>query len=853
MKKFEHGGNIHKFTRDSRPGTHFIDFSANINPIGPPEWLRPLVSSHLQDLIHYPDPENSDFVEAITRYTAIPRQQIIAANGTTELLYALTRLLPCKRAVIPTPSYVDYIRAAELGDMVVTTVPLVEETDFSLNINLLSSSLQPGDLAIIATPNNPTGKIVKRMELLSLIESKPDVTFLIDEAFLDFVNEADSFAGLFPNIATLNSMTKFYGLPGLRIGFGTFPPRLAELLKDNIPPWTVNTLAQLVGVKALEDKEYQEKTRSQCKILRGEMFEALQNFSRLKVFSSCANYLLLKAECGEVVDSLVSFCLARNILIRKCENYHGLSKEFFRIAVKNRAENEQLIAVLHKFFKTKQLKNRNKAPCRSLMLQGTCSDAGKSILSAALCRIFRQDGFHVAPFKSQNMSLNSFVTLQGDEMGRAQVVQAQAAKVDPDCRMNPVLLKPNSDTGSQIIVTGQPVGNMSVLEYNSYKPRIWKSVCSCYDSLAAEYDIIVLEGAGSPGEVNLKRDDIVNMKMARYAGSPVLIVGDIDRGGVYASFVGIMEVLAHWERELVSGFIVNKFRGHSSLLESAHGYVKMHTGREVVGVIPYLSNLGLPEEDSVSFKKGSFNSRRVTKEGVEICVISTPHISNFTDVEPFLSEPDVTLHIIEKASDLGTPQAVIIPGSKNVIHDLTYLKESGFYGAINRCREAGSEIVGICGGYQILGKTIDDPFNIESSSDQIIDGFGYLEIETVIARDKRLIRKKGVHSFSDKEVFGYEIHHGVSTTDSRPLIRFNDGSSCGSIDESGCIWGSYLHGIFDSDEFRRWFIDRLREKKGLKAEGKILFSYDLEDAFERLAASFRENVDMEKIYSLMGV
>lgn len=483
------------------------------------------------------------------------------------------------------------------------------------------------------------------------------------------------------------------------------------------------------------------------------------------------------------------------------------------------------------------------------MFQGTCSDAGKSIITAALCRILCQDGVRVAPFKAQNMSLNSFVTLQGDEMGRAQVVQAQAARLDPDCRMNPILLKPNSDTGSQIIVCGKPVGNMSVLAYNNYKPKVWNSVCKSYDALADEFDVVVLEGAGSPGEVNLKADDIVNMRMAKYAEAPVILVGDIDRGGVYASFVGIMEVLAEWERQLVAGFLVNKFRGQGSLLASAHSYVKMHTGRSVFGVVPYLKNLGLPEEDSVSFKKGSFNKQH-TGAGIEIVVINLPHISNFTDIEPFLEEPDVTLRIVENATDIGSPQAIILPGSKNVIHDLRFLIDGGFAGKIGQSLEKGCEVIGICGGYQMLGKLIRDPYEIESV-DGHLPGLGYLEMETVIERDKNLTRKSGVHQLSGKRIFGYEIHHGISSITRQPVLSFDDGTSCGRMERSEKVWGCYLHGIFDSDEFRRWFIDNLRLRAGLHPIGEILAPYNLEIAFDRLAACVRENVDMDAIYRLL--
>jgi cobyric acid synthase CobQ len=750
------------------------------------------------------------------------------------------------------PSYVDYIRAATLGGLPVKTFVMSEKEDFALDCKALAEVILPGDLVIIATPNNPTGRTVDKGPLLHLVSCCSESLFLIDEAFLDFLEDHQSLGGTADNVLTLNSMTKFYGVPGLRIGYATVPLSLAKLVRDNLPPWTVNTLAQEFAGKALADTEYQEKSRIDCRRLRQELLQDLCGFPQLKIYPAAANYLFIKILVGGNAADLARFCLERGIMIRNCSNYVGLDASFFRIAVRSKAENSQLVSVFRDFFRVSVTKRAEKHKAKSIMFQGTCSDAGKSILTAALCRILYQDGISVAPFKAQNMSLNSFVTRHGHEMGRAQVVQAQAARLDPDSRMNPILLKPNSDTGSQVIVCGKPVGNMSIGEYNAYKPEAWKTVCKSYDDLAADFDVVVLEGAGSPGEINLKADDIVNMRMARYAEAPVILVGDIDRGGVYASFVGIMEVLAEWERQLIAGFLVNKFRGQASLLASAHSSVHLHTGKPVVGVVPYLSNLGLPEEDSVSFKKGSFNRQR-SGEGVEIVVINLPHISNFTDLEPFLEEPDVSLRIVEKASELGRPQAIILPGSKNVIHDLQFLQGEGFVDKLHECRDYGCRIVGICGGYQMLGQTIEDPHGIESMLGELT-GLGYLPIKTVIEKDKRLTRKTGVHKKSGKKVFGYEIHHGISSVAATdPLLCFDDGSSCGLAEHGGKVWGCYLHGVFDSDEFRRWFLDDLRTLAGLPAIGRILAPYDLEIAFERLADQVRQHVDIDYLYKLLRI
>lgn len=492
----------------------------------------------------------------------------------------------------------------------------------------------------------------------------------------------------------------------------------------------------------------------------------------------------------------------------------------------------------------------------ALMFQGTSSNAGKSVLTAALCRILLQDGLKVAPFKAQNMSLNSFVTRDGGEMGRAQVVQAQASRLDPDVRMNPVLLKPSSEVGSQVIVMGKPVANMSVTEYVAYKPEAFKAAKAAYDSLAAECDVMVLEGAGSPAEVNLKAHDIVNMAMARHAAAQVLLVGDIDRGGVFASFVGTMEILDPGERDLVAGYVVNRFRGQKSLLADALTYMVQKTGKPVLGVVDNLANLGLPEEDSVGFKAGLYEQPPPSGDHARIALIDFPHISNFTDLEPFLAEPDVHLVMARKPADLAGPfDAVILPGSKNVINDLTWLRESGVGGRIlELAADPQVEIVGICGGFQMLGNEIRDPYRIESESGATVAGLGLLGLATVLEQDKTLTRQSGIHLASGLAVHGYEIHHGQSRAEvAQPCITLSDGSTAGHATAGGRVWGSYLHGIFDADPFRRWFIDRLRERRGLAPLRRVVAPYDLENAFDRLAETVRHQLDMAAIYRLLGL
>lgn len=486
------------------------------------------------------------------------------------------------------------------------------------------------------------------------------------------------------------------------------------------------------------------------------------------------------------------------------------------------------------------------------MVQGTGSWAGKSIIATALCRVALNDGIRVAPFKAQNMSLNSFVTRDGAEIGRSQAVQAQACRVEPDARMNPVLIKPGGQHGTQLVVMGKPYTTQPGWQYVNVTEEVFEVVKRAYDSLASEFELIVLEGAGSPAEVNLKERDIANMRIARYAEAAVLLVGDIDRGGVFASFVGTMEILEKWERELVAGFIINRFRGEESLLQPALDFLERRTGRAVFGIIPFIENLALPEEDAVSIKLGLIGKEPERKDCVEIVLIDLPHISNFTDFDALCTEPDVRLRVVRSAGEMGVPDAVIIPGSKNVIADIEALRREGIANALQEL--AGKcEIIGLCGGFQMLGTRIDDPYRVESEADSV-EGLGLLDLETVLEPQKTLVRAEALHIGSGLPLRGYEIHHGRTECGARccPMIKRSDGEVIGVSSEDGLLWGSYLHGLFDADEFRRWFIDRLRRRRGLAPLGRVS-TFEIESSIEELAEVVRECLPVEELYRLCGL
>ena len=487
---------------------------------------------------------------------------------------------------------------------------------------------------------------------------------------------------------------------------------------------------------------------------------------------------------------------------------------------------------------------------KSIMVQGTTSNAGKSFLAAALCRIFRQDGHRVAPFKSQNMALNSFITADGLEMGRAQVMQAEAAGIAPTVQMNPILLKPTNDTGSQVIVNGQVRGVMSAREYFAFKKQLIPDVMQAYQTLAQRHEIIVLEGAGSPAEINLKQEDIVNMGMARMAGAPVLLCADIDKGGVFASLYGTVALLEPEERARIKGLIINNFRGDKTILDPGVKMLEELTGIPVVGVVPHLQ-VDLDDEDSLTERF----DRSGGKGLVDIAVVRLPRISNFTDFNSLSRMPEVSLRYVKSASQLGSPDVVILPGTKNTMEDLRWLRQSGLEAAILKYAAAGGAVVGICGGYQMLCRTISDPEGVEAGGD--MRGMGLLEADTVFLGEKERTRVSGrmehacgvFRELNGVPFTGYEIHMGQTSGQTNLSRMEQDGKikTDGMAREN--VWGSYVHGIFDQGEFARAFVSCLLRAKGLDpAQGVENWEDYKQRQYDLLADGVRQSMDMGKIY-----
>ncbi|WP_187695062.1 cobyric acid synthase [Thermosediminibacter litoriperuensis] len=502
------------------------------------------------------------------------------------------------------------------------------------------------------------------------------------------------------------------------------------------------------------------------------------------------------------------------------------------------------------------------------MIQGTGSSVGKSRIVTGLCRILKEDGFKVAPFKAQNMALNSYITREGLEIGRAQATQAEACGVEPSVLMNPVLLKPTSDKNCQVIIRGRVYGNLSAMDYHEFKAELKKVVKEAYDELKSQYEVIVIEGAGSPAEINLRENDLVNMGMAEIAGAPVVLVGDIDRGGVFASLYGTIMLLEEKERERVKGVVINKFRGDIKLLEPGIKMLEDLIKRPVLGVVPFDYSY-IDEEDDPGFEMYRLKLKKGFRESVVIKILLLPHISNFTDFVPLSNFENASIEYVRPGQVIGDADAVIIPGTKNTIGDFLKVKEWGWDEEVKELAKKGTVIVGICGGFQMLGKSIKDPYGVEGDIREI-EGIGLLDVETEVTREKVtkkaaghvLEHKKGLAAYLSNSPFeGYEIHMGktlnMGAGKNFSLIKRKGESEelpDGAVDETGNVLGTYVHGIFESGEFTKRFMNFLYERKSLKpAVGNIDFWKFKEEQFNNWARILRQSLDMGAIYKIMGL
>ncbi|GAA3402475.1 cobyric acid synthase [Paenibacillus hodogayensis] len=920
LERYGHGGDL--TTAEAvfgKPPGGFLDFSSNMNPFGPPEAIGRLLAERWRELARYPDPAVRGLRRAIAEKYGIPEESVLVGNGAAELIDLSVRALAPGKVGLARPSFSEYEEAVHKTGGEIVDIPLSPEDGFILHEKALRNAAEQADLLVLGHPNNPTGRLADAAMLKRIVADR--IPLVLDEAFVDFAPDEETvslirLAAQSERLYVIRSMTKFYAVPGIRLGFiVAHPDEIRKLARLQVP-WSVNSMAQWIGEAVLGDREYADRTRRWLAEERPELAKGLEKLG-LRVFPGQVNFILAsipeRLGCG--VKELQKRMGEKGVLIRDASLFPGLDGSFFRVAVRLREENETLLRCLQATLgggqeaeameasgaaavadavtaarqglsvvaadevpvvetgrgaaAEKSVADTAGEPARlapTLMFQGTSSDAGKSILTTALCRILLQDGWKVAPFKSQNMSLNSYVTPDGKEIGRAQGMQADACRVPATTDMNPILLKPKKDMVSQVVVHGKPLRDYDARTYREkYLGEAEHIVKDALKRLRTRYEAVVIEGAGSPAEVNLKDRDIVNMRLAGWADAPVLLVADIDRGGVFASLVGTMDILTPEEQDRVQGFVINKFRGDVTLLQPGLDWLERRTGKPVLGVIPYLPDVGLEDEDSASLDAKRLSGPK--REGqIDIAVLRLPRLSNFTDFDPLFEEPDVHVRYVSTVSEWGQPDAVIIPGSKNTIDDLQFLRATALETRIRRHVEAGGRLLGICAGYQMLGRRLLDPQRIESDTEEL-SGIGLFDAETTFTPDKRTERVCGTAHWPGLEplpVEGYEIHMGRTRFGDevrQPFaIRIHDapdeaGSyhADGALSPDGKVWGTYMHGVLHNDGLRRQWINEIRADKGWEpSAGELKFFGQREAAFDRLADHVRRHLDMDRIYAMMN-
>ena len=873
MKKREdiHGGNraaiVKRLGLKETTEVNY-DFSVNINPFGMPIAVeRTLAGMTNSDFSDYPEIYADTATSALAKAHNRSSDSILLGNGSTELfLWIIQSISPAKAHIIA-PCYSGYAEVCRAAGVEVEIAKFAKPED-NFQIDLDSIDYSSIKLIFIATPNNPTGTTIPKEKILSTAQKNPATFFVIDESFSDFLTDESSIISesrLPANIAIVKSLTKFFAIAGIRIGMLYAAPQTVAKFAERRLPWSVNAVAQKIAPILYSDRDYICKTRRKICELRQELSAKLAEIKGIKFFPAAANFILCQLTREQQntinnVSELQTKLLQNGIMIRNCSDIPGLDDSFFRLALLADNANRALINHLNWLMNSPSSEPQISKKTDAIMVVGTTSDAGKSVVAAALCRYFYNKGVSVAPFKAQNMSLNSFVTKEGGEMGRAQVVQAEAAKIEPHTDMNPVLLKPTGESGSQLIINGKAVCNVTARSYYEEKCEIRKDAQAAYDRLAERYDMIIIEGAGSPAEINLQKQDFVNMAMAEYAEAKTILVADINPGGVFAAIYGTVKLIPQHHRKYLSGIIINKFRGDVSLLKNGITEIEKLTGIPVLGVLPYIPNLNIEAEDSMILDSKEHNSlKNNEKEVIDIAVIRLPRISNFTDFMPLETVENVSLRYVSTPEEIGMPDLLIIPGSKNTIADMKFLQESGMEKEIKNLRNSQTDIIGICGGLQMLGETISDPRSVEGIDTQI-QGLNLLPIRTTLSEKKKLTQIKGeISNFPYADTYvpfkGYEIHAGeTELTDSEKEINIMTDKTMsaeyGYFTKDKKVAGTYIHGFFDSEKLRNSLLNYLAENKN--ADSALKFdnstSVDKEKVYNDLANILEEYIDIDQIY-----
>ena len=817
------------------------NFSSNIFSHADLSALKTFLATHLDAIGTYPEPEPRALEAMIARRCEVEADSILVTSGVTEAIYLIAETWKDLKTSIQQPTFSEYGDACKLFGM------------------------QQGNdgMLWICNPNNPTGSVLPKAKILHLAEKRP--LLILDQSYEDYTLEAlltPAEAIAAGNILQLHSLTKTYCIPGLRIGFVVGAAPLISQLRQHMRPWSLNALAIEAATWLIK---HDIKVISDLPAYLAEaqrLHEHLNALPGITVEPTRTHFMLCRIEDTTAAELKEYLATHHGILIRDASNFQGLTPHHFRIAAQTKEEDERLIEAIKN--RKRELENvesplgqRPSSIVRHLlsplMLVGTGSDVGKSVLATALCRIFLQDGYHPAPFKAQNMALNSYATPDGLEIGRAQAVQAEAAKIPCHTDMNPLLLKPQSDHTSQIVLNGKPIGNSSAYDYWKRKENhssffalhssLRKEVCTAFDRLATKYNPIVMEGAGSVSELNLRDTDLVNLPMARHADASVILVADIDRGGFFASVYGSIALQTPEDRARIKGIIINKFRGDIRLFDDGRHLLEELCGVPVLGVIPYFKEIHIEEEDSVALTQKSMQHEQGK---VNVAVVLLQHLSNYTDFDALEQDPRIHLFYTNNIEDLHHADIIILPGTKSTLDDLRELRRNGCAQAIQRAHRDGTTVIGICGGYQMMGIEVLDLDHIEGDIERL-PGLGLLPVTTTMSGEKITRQVKF------KNCTAYEIHMGLTQpfgdASAAPFVILDDGRADGYRISDRC-WGTYLHGILDNAPVIETLLAPFADR--FKADAKP-FDYAAfkEEQYDLLADHVRKYLNMQKLYEIM--
>jgi adenosylcobyric acid synthase len=834
----EHGGKLLRAAQHYRiPVEQWIDLSTGISPF---PWPVPPVPTRAWQRL----PEDEDgLLEAACAYYAAPA--LLAVAGSQAAIQALPLLRARSRVGVIAPGYAEHAHAWRRAGHEVQVLPaeqlLAREADF--------------DVLVLIHPNNPGGDCFEVQALLALQArlAARGGWLVVDEAFMDATPQQSLCAYTQRDgLVVLRSVGKFFGMAGARAGFVCAASSLLEALRERLGPWTLSGPSRWALRQALGDRVWQRQAIPRLHAASEALAQVLRRHGLVPSAGTAFFQWCRREDATELHDALAR----RGILVRLFEQPASLR---FGLPA-NADELARLDAALGGLafvgatsvamelsregpLATEVAPAKAKAPATVLMIQGCTSDAGKSTLVAALCRWLHRRGVAVAPFKPQNMALNSAVTADGGEIGRAQAVQAQACGLQPHTDFNPVLLKPNSDTGAQVIVHGRAIGNLDAVAYHAYKRTAREAVLTSHARLCERFEVVMVEGAGSPAEINLREGDIANMGFAEAVDCPVILIADIDRGGVFAHLVGTLALLSPSERTRVVGFVINRFRGDLALLQPGLDWLEKETGKPVLGVLPYLHGLQLEAEDALP--RAALDKPHAQ---LRVAVPALPRISNHTDFDVLAAHPQVALQYVGPGEDFPACDLIVLPGSKSTRADLAWLRAQGWDVAIARHLRHGGKLIGICGGFQMLGRRVHDPHGIEGAAGSS-EGLGWLDIETTLEPEKHLQRRSGMLRLGETEatVHGYEIHCGLSSGNAlqRPLLRFDDRDD-GAISADNHVIGSYLHGLFDAPQA----LTALLAWAGLRDAQPLDIAALREATLDRLADMVEQHLDTRMLARL---